>query len=80
MNELDGYAEGREGRFRASHRGVLLLGMGAGGVGAVVFDGGVDGDGDFFVLNDVDKDIVHGLRRLGRQQGDADFGRVVVDG
>ena len=79
MNELDGFAERREGCSRADDCGVLLSGMGAGGVGAIV-DGGVDGDGDLVVIDDVDKDIVHGLRRLGRQQGDADFGRILVDG
>ena len=47
--------------------------------GAIV-DSGVDSDGDLVVIDDVDKDIVHGLRSLGRQQGDADFGRVLVDG
>lgn len=80
MNELDGYAEARECRFRASYRGVLLPGVGAGGMGAVVIDGGVHGDGDLVVLDDIDKNIVRGFRRFGRQQGDADPGRIVVDG
>jgi len=48
--------------------------------GGAIVDSGVDSDGDLVVIDDVDKDIVHGLRRLGRQQGDADFGRVLVDG